>query len=82
MVKFVKLTSFMNARLDEGYVVDATKQGGLARFINHSCEPNCYTKIILVDGRKKIGIYSRKSICEGEELFYDYKVSKLVETHS
>ncbi|GMI89808.1 hypothetical protein HRI_002650100 [Hibiscus trionum] len=27
-------------RLDDGYVVDATKRGGIARFINHSCEPN------------------------------------------
>ncbi|KAD6795748.1 hypothetical protein E3N88_06644 [Mikania micrantha] len=25
-------------RLDDGYVVDATKRGGIARFINHSCE--------------------------------------------
>ncbi|XWS20802.1 hypothetical protein CRYUN_Cryun30bG0000900 [Craigia yunnanensis] len=33
-------------RLDDGYVVDATKRGGIARFINHSCEPNCYTKVI------------------------------------
>ncbi|KAK7412991.1 hypothetical protein VNO78_04796 [Psophocarpus tetragonolobus] len=34
-------------RLDDGYVVDATKRGGIARFINHSCEPNCYTKVVL-----------------------------------
>lgn len=61
-------------RLDDEYVVDATKRGGLARFINHSCDPNCYTKIITVDGQKKIGIYSRRSIVDGEELFYDYKV--------
>jgi hypothetical protein len=25
-------------RLDDGYVLDATKRGGIARFINHSCE--------------------------------------------
>ncbi|KAI8003925.1 Histone-lysine N-methyltransferase ATXR7 [Camellia lanceoleosa] len=36
-------------RLDDGYVVDATKRGGIARFINHSCEPNCYTKVISVE---------------------------------
>ena len=50
-------------------------QGGLARFINHSCEPNCYTKIITVEGHKHIVIYSKRHIAPGEELSYDYKVS-------
>ncbi|KAG8049251.1 hypothetical protein GUJ93_ZPchr0009g1653 [Zizania palustris] len=47
-------------RLDDDYVVDATKRGGLARFINHSCEPNCYTKVITVEGQKKIFIYAKR----------------------
>ncbi|KAI3972794.1 hypothetical protein MKX01_019452 [Papaver californicum] len=60
-------------RLDDGYVVDATKRGGIARFINHSCEPNCYTKVIAVDGQKKIFIYAKRHISPGEELTYNYK---------
>uniref|UniRef100_A0ACD5XLP7 Uncharacterized protein n=1 Tax=Avena sativa TaxID=4498 RepID=A0ACD5XLP7_AVESA len=60
-------------RLDDDYVVDATKRGGLARFINHSCEPNCYTKVITVEGKKKIFIYSKRRIHAGEELTYNYK---------
>ncbi|XP_073010874.1 histone-lysine N-methyltransferase ATXR7-like [Typha latifolia] len=60
-------------RLDDGYVVDATKRGGLARFINHSCEPNCYTKVITVEGQKKIFIYAKRHISAGEELTYNYK---------
>uniref|UniRef100_A0A7N0T053 [histone H3]-lysine(4) N-trimethyltransferase n=1 Tax=Kalanchoe fedtschenkoi TaxID=63787 RepID=A0A7N0T053_KALFE len=60
-------------RLDDGYVVDATKRGGIARFINHSCEPNCYTKIISVDGQKKIFIYAKRHIAIGEEITYNYK---------
>lgn len=60
-------------RIDHDYVVDATKRGGLARFINHSCEPNCYTKIINVEGQKKIFIYAKKPIPAGEELTYNYK---------
>ncbi|KAE8806676.1 BTB/POZ domain-containing protein [Hordeum vulgare] len=60
-------------RLDDDYVVDATKRGGLARFINHSCEPNCYTKVITVEGHKKIFIYAKRRIYTGEELTYNYK---------
>ena len=52
-----------------------TVQGGLARFINHSCDPNCYTKIITVDGHKHIVIYSKNHLHTGEELTYDYKAS-------
>ncbi|XP_042397744.1 histone-lysine N-methyltransferase ATXR7-like isoform X1 [Zingiber officinale] len=60
-------------RLDDDYVVDATKRGGLARFINHSCEPNCYTKVITVEGQKKIFIYAKRHISAGEEITYNYK---------
>lgn len=60
-------------RLDDGYVVDATKRGGIARFINHSCEPNCYTKVITVEGQKKIFIYAKRHISAGEEITYNYK---------
>eukprot|EP00250_Pteridium_aquilinum_P011073 c19823_g1_i2 orf=371-4102(+) len=60
-------------RIDSETVVDATKRGGLARFINHSCDPNCFTRIITVEGLKKICIYSKRHVRAGEELTYDYK---------
>ncbi|KAL2936852.1 Histone-lysine N-methyltransferase ATXR7 [Bienertia sinuspersici] len=60
-------------RLDDGYVVDATKRGGIARFINHSCEPNCYTKIVTVESQKRIFIYAKRHIFAGEEITYNYK---------
>lgn len=60
-------------RLDENLVVDATRCGCFARFINHSCEPNCYAQIITVEGRKKIVFYSKTDIARGEEVTYDYK---------
>lgn len=63
-------------RIDTDWVADATVRGGRARFINHSCDPNCYTKIFTIDGQRKIGIYAKKSIEAGHELFYDYKVSQ------
>ncbi|GAX21057.1 histone-lysine N-methyltransferase SETD1 [Fistulifera solaris] len=60
-------------RIDATTVCDATKLGCVARFINASCEPNCYTKIITLDGSKRIVIYAKRNIRAGEELCYDYK---------
>ena len=31
------------------YILDAKEQGGVARFINHSCHPNLYVQPICVD---------------------------------
>ena len=53
-------------RIDENTVIDATKRGGIARFINHSCTPNCTAKIIKVDGSKRIVIYALRDIERGE----------------
>lgn len=60
-------------RLDEEFIIDATRMGGMARFINHACEPNCVAQIISHEGKKKVGIYSKREINTGEELTYDYK---------
>ncbi|EFJ33038.1 hypothetical protein SELMODRAFT_84518 [Selaginella moellendorffii] len=60
-------------RVGDGFVIDATQRGGLGRFINHSCEPNCYAKIITVEGQKRVFIYARTHIAPGTELTYDYK---------
>ncbi|EEC11197.1 mixed-lineage leukemia protein, mll, putative [Ixodes scapularis] len=63
-------------RMDEDQVVDATTHGNAARFINHSCDPNCYSKVIAVFGQKHIIIYALRKIYKGEELTYDYKFPK------
>ncbi|ORY82500.1 hypothetical protein BCR37DRAFT_409964 [Protomyces lactucae-debilis] len=60
-------------RIDEDLVIDATKCGNIARFINHSCDPSCTAKIISVYGQKKIVIYAQRDIGVGEEITYDYK---------
>ncbi|XP_051950703.1 histone-lysine N-methyltransferase SETD1B [Xyrauchen texanus] len=60
-------------RVDQDTIIDATKFGNLARFINHSCNPNCYAKVITVESQKKIVIYSRQPIGVNEEITYDYK---------
>ncbi|RKP07820.1 hypothetical protein THASP1DRAFT_16529 [Thamnocephalis sphaerospora] len=60
-------------RIDDDTVIDATKKGNVARFINHCCAPNCIARVITVDGEKKIVIYAKQDIEEGEEITYDYK---------
>ncbi|XP_012704832.2 histone-lysine N-methyltransferase SETD1B-A isoform X1 [Fundulus heteroclitus] len=60
-------------RVDHDTIIDATKCGNFARFINHSCNPNCYAKVITVESQKKIVIYSKQPINVNEEITYDYK---------
>ncbi|XP_076832457.1 histone-lysine N-methyltransferase 2A [Brachyhypopomus gauderio] len=60
-------------RIDDYEVVDATVHGNAARFINHSCEPNCYSRVVNIDGKKHIVIFAMRKIYKGEELTYDYK---------
>lgn len=63
-------------RIDEDTVIDATKIGGIARFINHCCEPSCTAKIIKVGKSKRIVIYALRDIMANEELTYDYKFER------
>lgn len=58
-------------RLDEERVVDATLSGGLARYINHSCNPNCVTEIVEVDREFRIIIFAKRRINRGEEVSID-----------
>ncbi|KAI6192468.1 SET domain protein [Aphelenchoides fujianensis] len=62
-------------RMDEDFVIDATKKGNIARFINHSCNPNCYARVLSLNKAdpKTICIYAKRFISKGEEITYDYK---------
>ena len=50
------------------WVRDANVGGNIARFINHSCRPNCYSQIV----GHTIWIRAGRNIEPGEELTYDY----------
>jgi len=68
----------MASRLDKEEIIDATFVGGMARFMNHCCEPNAYARVIScvdVEGvhSKHIVIIAGRDIHEGEEITYDYK---------
>jgi uncharacterized protein len=54
--------------IDDEYAIDGTSRHNKARYINHSCDPNCEPEI---DGQRVL-IYSIKAIKIGEELTYDY----------
>ena len=57
-------------RVNSKWSRDAAVGGNIARFINHSCTPNCY---IDVDGKTRtIWVRASKKIRKGEELTYDY----------
>lgn len=58
--------------LDSGYVIDAHTMGNSARFINHSCSPNCEAQKWFVNGYPHIAIYALKNIAQHEELTFDY----------
>ncbi|CAF3790913.1 unnamed protein product [Rotaria sp. Silwood1] len=60
-------------RLDDDYVIDATVSGCLARYINHSCEPNAITEVVQIEKDNKIIIITNRRILKGEEIMYDYK---------
>jgi SET domain-containing protein len=54
--------------VDDKYVIDATHEGSEARYINHSCDPNCESVVV----RRRVYIHALRPIAEGEELVYDY----------
>ncbi|XP_043804674.1 histone-lysine N-methyltransferase ASHH1 isoform X4 [Manihot esculenta] len=58
--------------LNSSESIDATKKGSLARFINHSCQPNCETRKWNVFGEIRVGIFAKQDISIGTELAYDY----------
>ncbi|XP_057779288.1 histone-lysine N-methyltransferase ATX2-like [Salvia miltiorrhiza] len=60
-------------RIDDNRVIDATKAGSIAHLINHSCEPNCYSRVISVNDHDHIIIFAKRDINCGEELAYDYR---------
>ncbi|XP_058039715.1 histone-lysine N-methyltransferase 2C isoform X18 [Ahaetulla prasina] len=60
-------------RIDNDHVIDATLTGGPARYINHSCAPNCVAEVVTFERGHKIIISSNRRIQKGEELCYDYK---------
>ena len=63
--------------VNDKIVIDATRHGNSARWINHSCTPNCET----IDEEDHIFIETLRAIRPSEELSYDYNL-QLGERHT
>lgn len=56
--------------------IDATKKGGKGRFLNHSCNPNCYVAKWTVGRKMRMGIFTKRNIKKDEELTFNYNVDR------
>ena len=59
--------------LGDGVYLDARQKGGIARYINHSCKPNCKVELWTVRGVVRAAVVSMCEIAPGEELTFDYQ---------
>lgn len=65
-------TNFYLFRVNKDMVIDAAKKGNSARFINHSCSPNCKSQTWTVGNQTRVGIFALDDIEPGTEFTYDY----------
>lgn len=65
---------FMMLQKDE--FIDATKGGGIGRFANHSCSPNCYVAKWTIGHHVRMGIFAKRDIKQYEELTFNYNVDR------
>lgn len=65
--------------INGGSTIDATRKGNLARFINHSCEPNCVVQEWTVRGESRMGIFALQNIECQEELAFNYNFQRFGE---
>ncbi len=57
-------------RIDEDTAVDGAVGGNETAFINHSCDPNAFMRVV---PGEKVAIFARRDIQPGDELTIDYR---------
>ena len=60
--------------LNPNEIVDASRKGNIARFINHSCQPNLEVQKWYVHRTPRLGLFAKQPIAADEELSYNYSV--------
>ncbi|XP_022225156.2 probable histone-lysine N-methyltransferase Mes-4 [Drosophila obscura] len=58
--------------VEKDFIIDAGPKGNLARFMNHSCEPNCTTQKWTVNCNHRVGLFAIKDIPAETELTFNY----------
>ncbi|XP_075152198.1 nuclear receptor binding SET domain protein [Haematobia irritans] len=64
--------NFYFLSVEKDYIIDAGPKGNLARFMNHSCDPNCETQKWSVNSLNRVGLFAIKDIPENTELTFNY----------
>ncbi|KAL3268102.1 hypothetical protein HHI36_007229 [Cryptolaemus montrouzieri] len=60
--------------IDNNRMLDAGPKGNAARFMNHSCQPNCETQKWTVNGDTRVGLFALEDIPENTELTFNYNL--------
>ncbi|XP_029967637.1 histone-lysine N-methyltransferase, H3 lysine-36 and H4 lysine-20 specific isoform X2 [Salarias fasciatus] len=68
------ICNFYMLTLDKDRVIDAGPKGNQARFMNHSCQPNCETQKWTVNGDTRVGLFALQDIPQGVELTFNYNL--------
>uniref|UniRef100_A0A3Q1JQ02 Histone-lysine N-methyltransferase, H3 lysine-36 specific n=1 Tax=Anabas testudineus TaxID=64144 RepID=A0A3Q1JQ02_ANATE len=71
------ICNFYMLTLDKDRIIDAGPKGNEARFMNHSCQPNCETQKWTVSGDTRVGLFALVDISEGTELTFNYNLECL-----
>ncbi|KAK3524296.1 hypothetical protein QTP70_027035 [Hemibagrus guttatus] len=69
--------NFYLLTLDKDRIIDAGPKGNQARFMNHSCQPNCETQKWTVNGDTRVGLFALVDIAAGTELTFNYNLECL-----
>lgn len=75
------INDFYLMTIEKDRVIDAGPKGNLARFMNHSCEPNCETQRWVVNGDIRIGLFAVKDITALSELTFNYNFNCVDNKH-
>ncbi|KAI3351225.1 hypothetical protein L3Q82_005777 [Scortum barcoo] len=71
------ISNFYMLTLDKDRIIDAGPKGNQARFMNHSCQPNCETQKWTVNGDTRVGLFALQDIPKGVELKFNYNLECL-----